>query len=48
MAQRKKQLLQQDADIYIINPEGLEWLVFGARNGSRQAFSARRWSKFRL
>jgi SNF2 family DNA or RNA helicase len=43
---KKGELLQQDADIYIINPEGLEWLVLGTRNGSRQAFSARRWSQF--
>jgi hypothetical protein len=35
---KKEQLLQQDADVYIINPEGLEWLVYGARNCSRHAF----------
>jgi SNF2 family DNA or RNA helicase len=43
---KKEQLLQQDADVYVINPEGLEWLVMGARNSSRHAFSSRRWAAF--
>jgi hypothetical protein len=43
---KKEQLLQQDADVYVINPEGLEWLVMGARNCSRHAFSSRRWAAF--
>lgn len=38
----KEAALKEDADIYIINPEGLEWLVLGGR-GKR--FDARRWSK---
>jgi len=41
----KQKLLEQDADVYIINPEGLEWLVKGVRNGGRQGFDARRWAK---
>jgi superfamily II DNA or RNA helicase len=31
----KEQRLASDADIYVINPEGLEWLVFGAGKKSR-------------
>lgn len=37
---KKEQLLNEDADIYVINPEGLEWLVYG--NGKR-TFDSRRW-----
>jgi SNF2 family DNA or RNA helicase len=39
----KEQRLQEDADIYIINPEGVEWLIYGGRE--RKTFDARRWSK---
>ncbi len=38
---KKEQLLEQDADIYVINPEGLEWLVLGGRG---KTFNARRWA----
>lgn len=41
---KKEELLKQDADVYIINPEGLEWLILGTRNGTRHSFNARRWS----
>lgn len=41
---KKEQLLQQDADIYVINPEGLEWLIFGSDN-PRRIFDPRRWRK---
>lgn len=34
----KDKLLQEDADIYCINPEGLEWLI-----NPRGKFDARRW-----
>jgi SNF2 family DNA or RNA helicase len=36
----KEELLQSDADIFVINPEGLEWLIFG---GKGRSFSSRRW-----
>ena len=39
----KEARLQEEADIYIINPEGVEWLIYGGRG--RKAFDARRWSK---
>lgn len=39
---KKEQLLQEDADVYCINPEGLEWLVYG---GKGKAFDTRRWKK---
>lgn len=41
----KEELLNADADIYVINPEGLEWLIFGSGKRDRR-FDARRWSKF--
>jgi SNF2 family DNA or RNA helicase len=44
----KEKLLAEDADIYVINPEGLEWLILGTRNATRQSYDARRWSKFRF
>ena len=37
----KDKLLAQDADIYVVNPEGLEWLILG---GKGKQFSARRWA----
>ncbi len=40
---KKEQLLQEDADVYVINPEGLEWLVYG--NG-KKTFDLRRWRRF--
>lgn len=39
----KEEALNSDADIYVINPEGLEWLVYG---GKGKAFDRRRWNKF--
>lgn len=39
----KEELLQSDADIFVINPEGLEWLIYGAKGGK---FDAKRWRKF--
>lgn len=42
----KAERLEEDVDIYIINPEGLEWLIFGYKGRTRQSFSARRWSNF--
>jgi SNF2 family DNA or RNA helicase len=41
----KEQRLASDADIYVINPEGLEWLVFGAGKKSR-SFDRKRWKAF--
>jgi SNF2 family DNA or RNA helicase len=41
----KAERLKEEADIYVINPEGVEWLIFGGRNSPRHAFDARRWSK---
>jgi SNF2 family DNA or RNA helicase len=43
---KKEQALATEADIYIINPEGLEWLIFGGTGHNRKAFSARRWAAF--
>lgn len=40
----KEKLLQEEADVYVINPEGLEWLIYGAGNG--KSFSTRRWKAF--
>lgn len=40
---KKDQLLEEDADVYVINPEGLEWLVYGKGNAT---FSAKRWRAF--
>lgn len=39
----KDQLLTQDADIYIINPEGLDWLL--GVGGKRGWFDIKRWRK---
>lgn len=39
----KEKSLAEEADIYVINPEGLEWLVLG---GKGKSFSARRWASF--
>lgn len=41
---KKQQLLESDADIYVINPEGLEWLIYGQGNGRR--FDSKRWKAF--
>ncbi len=38
---KKQEALERDADVYIINPEGIEWLVLGGRG---QTFNARRWA----
>lgn len=40
---KKEQLLKSEADIYVINPEGLEWLIYGGRGGT---FDRRRWKAF--
>lgn len=40
---KKEELLEEDADIYVINPEGLEWLIYG--KGSK-TFNVARWKKF--
>lgn len=37
----KEKLLESDADIFVINPEGLEWLVTGGTG----RYDARRWRK---
>lgn len=37
---KKAALLESDADVYCINPEGLEWLIYG---GKGQTFNMRRW-----
>ena len=42
---KKEERLQEDADVYIINPEGLEWLIFGDGKSTR-SFNKKRWSKF--
>jgi len=39
---KKEERLQEDADIYVINPEGLEWLIFGEGKKARR-FDPRRW-----
>lgn len=40
----KEKLLATEADIYVINPEGLPWLLNGSN--ARKSFDARRWAKF--
>ncbi len=40
---KKEELLNEEADIYVINPEGIEWLIYGS--GKSKSFNARRWSK---
>lgn len=45
---KKEQILTgeaQDADVWIINPEGIEWLVLG---GKGKPFNPRRWSSFNI
>jgi len=37
---RKEELLHAEADVYVINPEGLEWLIYGKVGGK---FDSRRW-----
>lgn len=37
----KDKLLEEEADVYCINPEGLEWLI----NGKSSKFDARRWRR---
>lgn len=39
----KEDLLEEDADVYCINPEGLEWLIYGKRGSN---FDVRRWRRF--
>lgn len=39
---KKQQLLESVADIYVINPEGLEWLIMGGHH----IFDPRRWRDF--
>lgn len=39
---KKEQLLQEEADVYVINPEGLEWLIYGP---DRRVFDPRRWRR---
>lgn len=39
----KDKLLEEEADVYCINPEGLEWLVYG--KAGKQNFNRRRWSE---
>jgi SNF2 family DNA or RNA helicase len=41
---KKLELLKSEADIYVINPEGIEWLIFGEKNHGK-SFDARRWAK---
>lgn len=42
---RKEERLREDADVYVINPEGLEWLIFGDGKKTR-SFNKRRWKEF--
>ncbi len=39
----KEARLLEDADIYVVNPEGLEWLIYGKKGG---AVDRRRWQSF--
>lgn len=39
---RKEERLLEDADIYVINPEGLEWLIFGSGKKDRK-YDRKRW-----
>lgn len=41
---KKEELLQSDADIFVINPEGLEWLIYGQGN-PRKIFDLKAWRK---
>lgn len=38
----KEKALASDADVYVINPEGIEWLILG---GKGKRFDARRWAR---
>lgn len=38
---KKEERLNSYADIYVINPEGIEWLVYGG--SGTKSFSAKRW-----
>ncbi|TXH54322.1 MAG: DEAD/DEAH box helicase [Desulfurellales bacterium] len=40
---KKEELLKEDADVFVVNPEGLEWLVYGSNS---KTFNARRWRSF--
>lgn len=39
----KEELLGEEADVYCVNPEGLEWLIYGGNKNRR--FDQRRWRK---
>lgn len=41
----KEKNLNKDVDIYIINPEGLDWLLGSQKSGRRVAIDMRRWKK---
>jgi SNF2 family DNA or RNA helicase len=38
----------ENYDILVVNPEGLEWLLFGGRRGAQASVDIRRWKKFGL
>lgn len=40
---KKEEALASDADVYVINPEGLEWLIYGS--GDTKNFNPKRWRK---
>lgn len=42
---KKERRLEEEADIYVINPEGLEWLIFGDGKSTR-TFNKKRWQSF--
>lgn len=42
---KKEEALHSEADVYVINPEGLEWLIFGEGKKDRR-FDKRRWKAF--
>lgn len=39
----KEARLQEEADVYCINPEGLEWLIYGG--AGRKTFDIKRWRR---
>lgn len=43
----KQQLLEEDADVYVINPEGLEWLLFSG-NKSGRSLDHKRWRRLQF
>lgn len=43
---RKEQLLEEDADVFVINPEGLEWLLYGGARSKR--LDSRRWKRLAI